>query len=339
MSNNNSGVVVLRAVACFMVILIHVSSETPFMNGDAWNLSNMMNSFSRIAVPVFIIISSYLMSGKKYDCYISFLKKRVIRIIPAIVAWSYFYGWFYNKDILSGSFFTSVLTGPTMFHLWYLYAIVGIYLLIPLISSFKDVYGKNGIFTLLGIWYALGCVIPLITYMNGVGVSYIENYNISQIGGIAGYAIAGVAMRPLLELQIHKKTYGIIFLITSSTTAYLSWLCSMNAGSVYPAFYSYTSPLVAISAMSLCCMLLKMDFKTPQSFIMKFIKSISSVSLGIYCIHMYIFTNLDIEFNEHIYNKSDGYTLYLLTMPLAIMIASYVICCVLSKIPFLRKCV
>jgi len=66
------------------------------------------------------------MSEKKYESYFLFIKKRVIRIIPVIIVWSYFYGWFNNKDIFSMQFLLSLLSGPTMFHLWYLYAIVGV---------------------------------------------------------------------------------------------------------------------------------------------------------------------------------------------------------------------
>ncbi len=56
----SSYISVLRIIAIFLIILIHSSSgylNSNDFNSFDWNYANWINSFSRFAVPLFVIIS------------------------------------------------------------------------------------------------------------------------------------------------------------------------------------------------------------------------------------------------------------------------------------------
>ncbi|MBM7248690.1 acyltransferase family protein, partial [Citrobacter freundii] len=63
-NNKNQQIELMRAISCIFVIIIHVAGNIPYSLDPDWYLSVVMNSISRIAVPVFIIISAYLMARK-----------------------------------------------------------------------------------------------------------------------------------------------------------------------------------------------------------------------------------------------------------------------------------
>lgn len=335
-NNKNQQIELMRAISCIFVIIIHVAGNIPYSLDPDWYLSVVMNSISRIAVPVFIIISAYLMA-RKYKSYMEFVKKRIVKILPPIIAWSYFYGYLNNKDIFSISFALDIISGPTMFHLWYLYAIIGIYLLIPLISSFNECYGKEGMLILFFIWLVFGSTLPWLSAILGFSIPITTSYNISQIVGIAGYAIVGVGLRHIDSIKIKTYQYSIIFILSTVATTLFTISNSKLSGFTYQEFYSYTSPLFAASAISFFCVIL-MRYKTKvKSNTSQLIGLISTVSLGIYCIHMFIYSRLSLIYTTYIHKEGDGYVWYLILIPPLTLIISFCICAALKKIPLLKN--
>lgn len=59
----------LRAMACMMVVMIHATTYY-VTNGAAiglhnWDIANVLNSLSRVSVPLFFMISGYLFSATR----------------------------------------------------------------------------------------------------------------------------------------------------------------------------------------------------------------------------------------------------------------------------------
>ncbi len=75
---------ILRIVAIFLVILIHSSSgylnSNEFESFD-WSYANWLNSFSRFAVPLFVVISGALLLQKDESTG-QFYRKRLLKIVP-----------------------------------------------------------------------------------------------------------------------------------------------------------------------------------------------------------------------------------------------------------------
>lgn len=59
----------LRAVACIMVVMIHATTYSLTSGSSvgefSWDIANLLNSASRVGVPLFFMISGYLFFGEK----------------------------------------------------------------------------------------------------------------------------------------------------------------------------------------------------------------------------------------------------------------------------------
>ena len=86
----------MRAIATFLVVCLHTSSIYnlrfgAITNAD-WNAANCINSITRVAVPMFFMLTGYFLlkrpislSGGDY------FKKRTVRIAIPLITWSIVY--------------------------------------------------------------------------------------------------------------------------------------------------------------------------------------------------------------------------------------------------------
>ncbi|MDF2785745.1 MAG: acetyltransferase [Pantoea eucrina] len=125
----------LRAVACLMVIVIHTTTwyiTGPMaVTGITWDVTNLMNAASRVCVPLFFMISGYLFFGER-----SAQARHLIRIVLCLLFYSAvalaYITWL--TPISEGRSIMKLLQKPVFYHLWFFFAIIGIYLLSPLIQ-------------------------------------------------------------------------------------------------------------------------------------------------------------------------------------------------------------
>ena len=146
----------IRVFACFLVILVHASENfygapgSTDMAGPQSFLANeadrlwvsVYDGFSRMAVPLFMIVSAFLLAPMKEEQSMwQFYRQRCLRILPPFfifmilystlpMLWGQIDGETSMKD-LSRIF----LNFPTLAgHLWFMYPLISLYLFIPIIS-------------------------------------------------------------------------------------------------------------------------------------------------------------------------------------------------------------
>ena len=87
----------LRAVACFLVMLIH-SCECIYSNDYTYSFPSetarwsivFISGFARVAVPLFLMASAFLLVPVKTDM-LSFYRRRLSRVAVPFVAWLVLY--------------------------------------------------------------------------------------------------------------------------------------------------------------------------------------------------------------------------------------------------------
>ena len=182
----------IRVVACFLVMLVHASEyfygfippELLEEGAAASNLAgpksylfseadrvwvSLYDGFSRIAVPLFMIVSAFLLVPMKDDQTTwDFYKKRFLRVVPPIVAFMLIYsllplawgGMEWSQSL--GDLQRLWLNFPSMAgHFWFIYPLLGLYLFIPIISPWlKKATAKEELF-FIGL-FALSTCMPFI---------------------------------------------------------------------------------------------------------------------------------------------------------------------------------
>jgi surface polysaccharide O-acyltransferase-like enzyme len=160
MKKNYFWIDLLKAIAAFAVIILHVTVSLlyDFANQQNWQAANFYNSLVRFSVPVFVMISGVLLLNKNEELT-TFLRKRFSRLLFPFIFWSVIYLFIkinYDlplKEIISYSI--KVLKSGTEFHLWYIYMLIGLYLFIPILSKWTVNATKKEMIYFLSIWLVL----------------------------------------------------------------------------------------------------------------------------------------------------------------------------------------
>lgn len=220
----------LRAVACILVILTH--SAMPSVNDD---FGIYMVIFSIIGSPsseLFVLISSSLLAPTKLDM-LSFYKKRFSKLIGPFFTWSLIVLLVkYFQDNISG---IQALQSIALFPFvpvtgiyWFVYAICGLYLIIPIISPWLAACSKKELHFIISLW-AITLVLPYFDKLfktNFYDITGDYYFILSYIGGFLGYLFLGV----------YLKRYPL--LIANKLKAFFIILALLIIGSI-PILYSY----------------------------------------------------------------------------------------------------
>jgi len=133
----------LRVIAAFLVIFMHVAA-TPLRAGinTDWHLINGLTSLAFTAVPLFFMMSGYLLlSNESTTDITALLKRRLPKLIVPLIFWSVvvIVGRLYYTDTLNATnffdSFVSAFNSPAMVHLWYVYTLVALYLVAPILYN------------------------------------------------------------------------------------------------------------------------------------------------------------------------------------------------------------
>jgi len=185
----------LRVTACFLVMQTH--SCEPFYLGGEGSLIltridaiwvSILNVLPRAAIALFIFTSSYLQFPMHYSAG-EFFRRRALRILPPFLFWSLVYALVWGEPVQN---FKDLLLNFNYAagHLWFVYMLVGVYLLIPLLSPWAEKVGKRELQIYLGIWL-FTTLIPLIRQW--VGGAAPVMYGPSGIPNAAKYPLWGEA--------------------------------------------------------------------------------------------------------------------------------------------------
>ena len=162
---------VLRVIACFSVIMIHSSAQYVVKDIGSFNfwVGNIFDGLARIGVPLFIMISGALMLDKNYQFSTQKIIKHIIRMIVFFVFWSVLYCFIFNivdsiiikhESIDIIKIIGSLIKGH--YHLWFVYLIIGLYLIVPLLRLWVNDTNKKYVeyFIILSIIFTY--IIPQI---------------------------------------------------------------------------------------------------------------------------------------------------------------------------------
>ncbi|PWC19895.1 O-acetyltransferase [Brenneria roseae subsp. roseae] len=240
----------LRAVACMMVVLIH-STTYPITAGGTpgethWDVANMLNSASRVCVPLFFMISGYLFFGER-----NAQKKHFLRISLCILFYSAV-ALIYISTLTPINGLNSLhhaLQKPVFYHLWFFYAIVVIYLFSPLINI-GPVSGKY-----LLIFIALLAIIanPNTGRVEFAGFTLLP-INLYIYGDTFYYLLYAMLGRALGMLDIPRKAALAaipLFIFCIVMVALGTKYHTLRNDNFTQTFYIYCGPLVFLAAVSL----------------------------------------------------------------------------------------
>ena len=316
----------LRVFACLLVMVVH-SSEPFYLDGydtliltDAdliW--ASAIDSAARMSVPLFVIASSYLLFPLRYSSGESF-KRRTVRILIPFVVWSVVYALCYGDPLTNLS--TLLLNfNFTASHLWFVYMLVGIYILMPILSPWAKDVSKKELKVYLALWL-LTTIIPLIRDIMTLGnVSFImgpsfiprqadyplwgecswnPNGTFYYISGCIGYLLAGLYFRRFVGDMKWKKVlivsllllligFGVIeggFVLKALSKSEGIFPIRGDWGNTIWMETTWHNETLGVALMTLGTVVLLKKIKADGMFYQKLIVPISKASYGMYLMHL-----------------------------------------------------
>lgn len=372
----------LRVTAIFLVVIVH-STEPFYLGGegsliltesDAFWVS-FFDSLARACVPLFIVASSYLQFPSHHST-LSFFKRRFIRVIIPFVVWTIVYAFVWGEPIEN---FQNLLLNfnYSAGHLWFVYMLIGIYLLIPLLSPWAEKVSKKELLLYLAICFFTS-IIPFIRlYFGGLspviygptGIPAYAKYPLwgeaswnsyglfYYFSGFIGYMLLGLYMRKFVkELSVGLTLLygGVTFLVgfIISFGGFL-WLVMQSAGEGFPLegavglaalwetpwFYDSTGVVL----MTIGWLIIYKKIKASGISYNKIILPFSKSSYGVYLCHMLILAPMSLLFREWLGIGTEA-SLGFWTTPVEILataISTYLLATfaswIIGKIPIVGK--
>ncbi|MBR0242642.1 acyltransferase family protein [Candidatus Saccharibacteria bacterium] len=334
----------LRIIAIFAVVFLHVAAQNYTsieVNSFEWAVFNFYDGLVRWGVPVFVMISGALFLSKDQPLK-KIYKKNILRIAILLLFWSTIYtisSVIAHKIKTPQDFIYNLIRAPG--HLWFLYMIMGLYIITPFLRKIVTNKKLAWYFVLLAIVFSF--LIPRIIELVGIWApslsellnDVIDMMKINLVLGYSGYYMLGYLLN---NTPINKKTEIISYALGLCSLFFsiiLTYILSNHLQESNILFYNNLSINVLLISVGIFIFAKKhlnhaLGEKNEKRLIF-----LSKCSLGVYLIHMLILNVLSIVF--HIDTLSFNPIFSVPIIAICIFTLSYIVSIIMNKIPFVKK--
>lgn len=340
----------LRIFSMLSVVLIHVCT-TALTDFEGYSsiqagVYYALISILHYAVPIFFMISGILLLNPEKEISLKkFLTKYVWKylLVTMCFGWAYAYiellfqsRQFVPQEIVSAFF--NMLSGKTWAHMWYMYALLGTILLLPILRCIIKYLNKQELRYVLIVGVLFLSIIPMFEQWFDVRLGIA--FPISSIYPL--YMLIGYAWEQRCENEkgswLSLITIVLVTLVLAST-GFVKENCQFEKLSL---LNSYFSPLVLIQALCIVKIFYQNDrIKRGYEYLhngilaQKFIQLLEHTSFCVYLIHMF-WINIFYKFlkiNPFQFNFIIG----ILGIWFSIVILSVATSWIMKKIPIVKK--
>ena len=344
--NRDISIDLLRTLAIIFVLIIHTTSNF-YVNSystSSFPIILTISSITCCAVPLFYMISGAFLINNKNTDYKSFYKKP-LKIFFQTIFWTLIYliiyKTYFHQDIeltktIIKSFFTEQIG-----HLWYMYPLIGLYVLCPFISKlYYSLNNKEKKILILTVF-----IIPAI-----LCTLQMKFWDLIQIPKFAimfpefGLFLLGKHLYEIKDdFQNKKKSIlsfvGIVVGLASIVITALLHIKGNGISSSKPYFdANKVTVILLITSMFIFILSIKKYLEKLPNMFKKIITFIGSSTGGIYFIHMIfiqVWPNISI-LGVH-FTQNTGSLLNMLSGAFVYLILSILSVLVIKNIPLLKK--
>lgn len=275
---------ILRLVSILAMVLIHVIAQ--YEENNIFQMYQFKSWFVEIVnkslfwcVPILFMLSGTLLLSKDNEPMSVFYMKRMYKVLIPTIFWSatfLLYLCIY-KDFTLVNVIGALLKGNPFYHLWFMYAIIGLYIFTPyiriLLTNLSEIQTK----WLIALLFIFSIGHNYLSYYLGNQGTIFSSF-LSYIGYfILGYELYKYKDRAAKYLPLLLTVFLMSVLMAATATTILKFILQIK----FPLIDYYT-PFIAIQAISLYMYVIGKKFvlKVPNR-----LKELSELSFGVYLIH------------------------------------------------------
>ena len=259
---------ILRIFAFVFIVMLHTLNRQ-------YGLTVWMSGYAVISIGVnlFIMISGYLLLDRT-ETVKEFFRKRFFSILPLFIIFNIIYIYFYNHSFIT----IKKISAP---HFWYIYMILGLYLLTPWLRKVLQ-YAEKETFYVVVLWFLCNVLNPYMQFFKFPKIPFSH----FPITGFIGYYILGYYLKKY-RYKLEKIPFICVigvyitgFLISVLSTKYVL----VTTGNRISDFFDKNSLGTFFMSVSFFIFWIKFNFKNRN----KVIRRISDSTYFAYLIHIII---------------------------------------------------
>lgn len=341
---------VLRVLAACTVVMLHLAQGNWFgyIGSFNWIVFTVIAGFCRFCVPLFFMISGVVFLRKdKEVCVKKLYTKNIFRMVVFCMFWAFIYQiyqlWMGQAEgNVLWQAVKQVIKGNVAVQLWFVYAIVGIYLFVPVLKVFTDHADRKQLLYAIVLLFTITSLVPLLRRFSWIGiqvlVTHFDKLGISGFGGYIGYFLLGHYLHTYgLPRKGRTAVYGLGLIGAVVTVVATMYLC-MTTNTCDETYFAYTMPNVVVWSMAIF-LFFKQKYAEGQEkeagtgIGAKAVFYLADISLGIYGIHLLVIYVLN-----HVGLSTLAFNA-LLSVPLiyiVVMVISVAVISLLKKVPLIK---
>lgn len=331
MKEKNYNIELIRTISFVLVIVIHVTNyfcrAFGKINAGEYGFALVLDTLARVSVPCFFMISGAMLLGRKEP--VSKNWNRLLRFLPPLFFWSIVY-YLFNTYYMGSEFdLSEILYVPAEAHLWYLYAMLPIYLVLPFLQAMCRGM-DDSLFRLLVI---LGTGVEIGMYvLSFFGIQPF--YDVPLFGDriYAYYFILGYILWKYKDSpRIHTRILWMIFIASNVINIGLTAWISVMTGEHMERILEYGCPLVILSSGAFFLLLIRAGKGKIQlsSRGKRWIDTWCSCSFGIYLIHILFLDN----YKKHLEAEVVSAWIAIPGLTVSILLVSFICVYLIRKLP------
>lgn len=293
----------LRIMATFAVMVLHTTAQNWYAveaGTFEWKVFCFYDACVRWSVPIFVMISGALFIGGAPKKLERIFRKKIVRIVTAFLFWSAVYALF--NVILGKSGWKNALRefieGPA--HLWFLFMIVGLYLLVPFLQKIAENEKLIYYFVLLSLLFTF--VLPYFVMLislysekaGAIAGGLLSNVGFSFTTGYVSYFVCGYYFS---RRNPGAKRMGLVYLAGIAglvVTLLAAWIFPVSEETASSQFHANMT--LNVMLMSVALFLTAQNSRKMREVSEKNrerIKKLSDYSFGAYLMHILVIKLLD----------------------------------------------
>ncbi len=303
----------LKAAACIAVVILHTYFSAMAFADTTGRMSTVTTARNLMmwAVPCFVMCTGALLLQKERKVTMkklfgTYIKRMAVTLIAFTMLFSLF-DYIFVKPKFSFSFITeglkNIAFGTGWAHMWYLYLMIAVYLLLPAYRLITRSAKDSEIRYLLLIYGVFQSLLPFIETISGKDIAfYVCTYTVYPFYLLAGYALhKGIIKIPAPAAAVCTAVFAVI---TIPLTIYG---CKHTDSVIGNMLYNYSFPLIMIGSLGVYSLFLSTEGK--ESVLDKACAMIEKYSFGIYLVHMAVLKFIAVVFKFNPFGKGGFFAL------------------------------
>ena len=336
----------LRVTAMLAVIVLHLAGSqlgnVP-VGSVEFHVLNAYGGLTHWCVPVFVMLSGMFLLDPKHNLSPSKLVfGHILRLAVALLVWGTAYALEAQIRVSGLSWqslwtaFYQVLLGKTQFHLWFLYMMIGLYLITPILRAFVRGASRGDFHWFFLLVFLFASVLPTLLRLRPSQTIrlWVNNLDIHLVLGYVGYYVLGYYLK---NYTLNRAAEYLIYILgalgAAATVGGTAWL-SQRRGELIQTLYNYDSSNIVFMSVAVFVFFRYVLGISEERSRRQRISGVAKVSFGVYLVHVFFLIALD-RLNITVLSFPTALAVPLLTV--AVFLCSFAVAWLISKIPLVGR--